>query len=579
MPRIAESSARSDSGEGLEDDDELNSDEIQLFLDAVVAGDEAKIKSLISADGRLLNAKATDTDEYGLLVAVGLQKVNIVKLFLKYPDIEFDDDLLEYAQSFTFPTLPTSTTEPAREIYQLLVERQHEGEDEDEDGELTAREKEEQEILFTEIDDESVNEVRSILTQFPRLLEREFDADDDGTPESPLLRALNTQSIELVRLLLTLGASVNSEIVEYATELWQNAGDDEEDNARDILRLLQAPPPQAQGEEEEEDEEEGEPLTIAELAGRKKLHEAIESGDNVTAIAVLTQYPKLANVPYSGETPLTNAVSSRNLEFVKHLIDGGVYADEDDLDHAEYLAGHTTTGLSEEEKKLANDIVAVIQRRFPVVPPRALDFGAEPAGVPVKLEVVEVSYTDMPTAYDMLEMEDIALFDLITSGEKMIFKVKDIYFSTDLTPLQSAMQDKSSTFYECKKELDGTPYTKDVHVDTPYFRVQLNGNFTVPEKQIQAAVDSKYSIFELVPSEKKLAFVASYASVQITPGKDGLGRQVNILSADHCQKGSQQVTYTLKAVTMVKKKAGGARKTYRKGGKKSNKRKTIRRRK
>jgi ankyrin repeat protein len=452
--------------------EDLSEDEIQSFLKAIVDGDESKIKSMIEEDERFLNAKSGN-GEYGLQLAAGLQKVAIVKMFLKYDDIEFDDDLLEYVQSFTVPTLPRSTTEPAREIYRLLIERHHEGETET------------------------------------------LDADDE--------------------------------------------------------------------EEEEEEEEEGEPLTIAELAARNKLHKAIEARDNVTAIAVLAQYPKLANVLYSGETPLTTAVSSRNLEFVKHLIAAGVYIDDDDVEHAEYLAGHTTTGLTEEEKKLAQDIVAVIQAHVaPAIAPRALDFGAEPAVVLPKLEVIEASYTDMPTAYDMLEMEDMALFDLITSGEKMIFKVKDIYFSTDLTPLHSAMQDKSSTFYECKKELDGTPYTKDVHADTPYFRVQLNGNFTVPEQQLQAALASKYSIFELMPSEKKLAFVASYASVQTSPGKDGLGRQVNIVSADHCQKGSQQVTYTLKAVTMAKKKAGGAKKrggkkrsTYRKG-KKSNKRKTYR---
>lgn len=575
----------------------------RAFFDFIRSGNVNEVRAGLNRHPTWANVKEQD----GMLpldVAIESLKFAIVKLLVEN-GASFNEETIEYARYVADERvgLTDAQEDIADTIVMFLASRSEDNQSvapstiaaEEDDEPLTARELEEQKELFDEIDGESLREVRAILTQYPRLLNREFDADDDGLAESPLRRAVNTQNINLIRLLVDLEADVTSQILQYQREIVDEARAGEDAVPSAILRLLEGM------EDEDEDEDEEVELTISELVARKKLHGAIETKDNVTAKAVLAQHPKLANIEYNGETPLTNAVTSRNLEFVKHLVENGVYIDEDDDEHAEYLATHTPADLSAEEKQLARDIADVIHSRVnvivaarPVVPPLNIPprVPAEPAA-PYKLEVVEVSYTTMPTAYDMLEMEDIALFDLITSGEKMIFKVKDIYFSTDLVPLQSAMQDKSSTFYECKAELDGAPYTKDVHADTPYFRVQLNGNFTVPENHLQAALASKYSIFELVPSEKKLAFVASYASVQITPGKDGLGRQVNIVSSDHCQKGSQQVTYTLRAVTMLnaisvldstrlgqklpediirKLRKYGGRKTYRKakkGGRKT----------
>jgi len=541
----------------------------------------------------------------------------------------------------------------------------------DDEEPLTAEELVAQKELFDEIDGESLLEVRSILTRYPRLLNREFDADDDGLMESPLRRAVNTQNINLIRFLVNLEADVTSQILQYQREIVDDARPGERAAPTAILRLME-------GMEDEEEEEEEEPLTIEVKAARKKLHEAIEAGDNVTAKAVIAQYPKLINVRYNDESPLTNAVSSRNLEFVKHLIAKGVYVDEDDIEHAEYLAGHS--GLTEEEKKLANDILAVIQTRvdqqtaaladeeepltmaelvarkklheaietkdnvtakailaqYPIlaniryndetpltnavssrnlefvkhlidngvylddddldhanylasniatrdlseeekqlardilaaiqarldvveaarpvaprldIPPRALDFGDEPA-MPT-LEVTEIEYKELPDVFDMTLNKDIPIFDALAK-RRIIFTVDDSYYGITLGSIESSLKDKTSTFYECKKELDGAPYTKDVHIDTPYFRLTLNGNFTVTEKDLQSALASECSIFELVPNEKKLAFVSSYRSVQVSPGRNALGQTVNIVSADHCQKGSDQFTYDVKAVTMVK---------------------------
>jgi hypothetical protein len=339
-------------------------------------------------------------------------------------------------------------------------------------------------------------------------------------------------------------------------------------------------------------------MASEDLTIQQQLHRAIESGDMDGVSRILTLHPVLINIPFNGNTPLTAAVMAHKMDIVQWLVEKGVPVTRDIFELSEEVADQD--GLSDEDRITAHDISAYLEEHRVVEAPltevdedddddyedddedededgvrQNLDFGAEPAVVAHKLERVEVKYMDMPIAYDMLEMDEIPILDLLTTGDKIIFKVGSKYFSTDWIPLRAALEDKSSTFYECRAELDGVPYVKDVHVEMPYFRLSLMGNFTIPEQDLVAAFDSSHIVFELIPSEKKLAFVASYASVQVTPGKDGLGRQVNVVSSDHCQKGSQQVTYTVKMVTMARERGGGKKRTYR-NGKKTNKRKTYR---
>ena len=416
---------------------------------------------------------------------------------------------------------------------------------------------------------------------------------------SPIGTAIQVSILPMVKLLVKKGARVSPAHLDSAeTRTEELEGTDQEDSALRIYTFLENHVnPEGDGDEEGEEREEirhereevEAELSTEDRVALRELSTVMADQDIEAAKKILEAHPALLNVyltPY--DLTLTEAVRIQDYNFVKWMVDKGAKREFETVEVAMEIVedleeGGDTPAAVSNAKMILNFVTEPFVERLrqqqmgesPAGVSRALNFGDEPAAVDVKLETAAVEYTEMPTAYDMLEMEDVPLFDLITTGEKIIFKVKDIYFSTDLVPVQAALKDKSSTFYECKEELDGAPYNQDVNMDTPYFRVQLNGNFTIPEKELQAAVNSKYSIFEFVPSDKKLAFVASYASVQVKPGEDGLGRPVNIVSSDHCQKGSQQVTYTLKAVTMTKKKTGGKRKTYR-AGKKSNKRKTYR---
>jgi hypothetical protein len=209
---------------------------------------------------------------------------------------------------------------------------------------------------------------------------------------------------------------------------------------------------------------------------------------------------------------------------------------------------------------------------------RALDFGNEPALPP--LETVEITYTTEPIVHDYQEMDDFSMLELITGGEQLIFKMKDVYNCTPREQLLKYMEDKSNVFYECKREMHGAPFIADIFSETPYYRLRLGGNFMLPMLDLVRALDSHFSVFELVKVEKKIDFIVSFSSVQVTPGLDGFGRRIDIVSADHCQDGSNQEVYTLKAVKFIHAKSPSEagrrrRKTFRKGkGKKKAKKHT-----
>ena len=102
---------------------------------------------------------------------------------------------------------------------------------------LTARELEEQVKLVRYIDTQSSRQIRNIVTQYPRLLNREISAFHfgGGGPRTPFLHAVVTRNIEMVRLLIDLGARIRAEDIEYVemfSELPPN------DVYRGMLRLM-----------------------------------------------------------------------------------------------------------------------------------------------------------------------------------------------------------------------------------------------------------------------------------------------------------------------------------------------------
>lgn len=389
--------------------------------------------------------------------------------------------------------------------------------------------------------------LREIIAKYPMWMYKDVYGD------TPIEFAIIISSFPSVKVLVELGLSqTNEDYRDLAEYYLRKAPDSKKEEAKQIFDFLSQDPASSGNTIQRETE----------------FLESIKAGDVDKVRELLEKYPGWLYRWFEqdeGGRPLTRAIKNIKYDIVKLLMEVFNVDVDDDIRWATasygFLRGDDLREAKRIEKLLRKEDMLQDNEENVVLP---------------SLEVVKVSYTEMPTAYDMLEMEDIPLFDLITTGEKMVFKFKNNYFSTDLEALKSSLEDNSLTFYECKKELRGSPYTNDVYINSPYSRIQLNGNFTIPEKELKIALNSKSCIFELVPSDKKLEFVASYSSVQVSPGMNGHGRQVDIVSADHCQKGTEQVTYSLKTVAMVKSKTGGKRrKTYRKARKLNRKTRHI----
>lgn len=403
------------------------------------------------------------------------------------------------------------------------------------DESLTAEEVAAQKELFKYIVlGDRLHLVKDILTRHPKLTNLKYD------DETPLEVAVDAQDIEVVRWMVEHGATVTRRVLEQASELWQNADDDEEDDARDILRLLEG-----MADEEEDDVE----LTIGELTQQRVLNDAINAGDVEKVREILNRFPRLVNIEYNLNTPLRRAIYMVDIDIVRAVLEAGATVDEDDLESG-YIGVEDVDRMGGDTTTIQN-IIELLRNPPPVAPrARALDFGDEPA-MPA-LEVTEIEYKELPDVFDFATQEELPIFDALAK-RRIIFTMDDSYYGMRLDKIESSLKDKTSTFYECKKELlYGGPYTKDVHLDRLYFILNLNGNLVITEEHLRSALASECSIFELVPTGKKLAFMSSYRSVQVSPGINGLGEDVNIVSADHCQKGSNQFTYDLKTVTMVK---------------------------
>lgn len=402
---------------------------------------------------------------------------------------------------------------------------------------LTTQQLEEE--FITSLKNGDAERTREILAKYPMWMYK------DVYGETPIEFAIKISSFPSVKLLVELGLSqTNEEYRDIAEYYLSKAPESKKEEARQILEFFSK-----------------EPASLGNTIQREtEFLESIKAGDVDKVQEFLEKYPGWLYRWFEegeGGRPLTRAIKNIKYDIVQLLLEVFNVDVDDDIRWATasygFLRGDDLIEAKRIEKLLRKEDMIQDNEENVVLP---------------SLEVVKVPYTEMPTAYDMLEMEDIPLFDLITTGEKMVFKFKNNYFSTDLEALKSSLEDNSLTFYECKKKLLSAPYKNDVYIDAPYVRLQLNGNFTIPEKELKIALNSKNCIFELVPSDKKLEFVASYSSVQVSPGMNGHGRQVDIVSADHCQDGTEQVTYSLKIVAMEKSKIGGKRrKTYRKARK------------
>jgi len=191
-----------------------------------------------------------------------------------------------------------------------------------------------------------------------------------------------------------------------------------------------------------------------------------------------------------------------------------------------------------------------------VLPPYAPDPAPAPAPAPdpepphIDFEVMKVQFNNQKV-YDFEEVGEVTMLSLLSQSGSIVFKTKESYFTLPLDTVIEAMEDGSQIRHKCKKELGGAPYEKDVDMVRRYYYIQGPGNFMVSFDELRSGLLQQYKIFDLEETEEELENVASAQNVQKTPGVNRYGNPINIVSGDHCQKGTKQKVFKLTPVVFT----------------------------
>jgi len=167
----------------------------------------------------------------------------------------------------------------------------------------------------------------------------------------------------------------------------------------------------------------------------------------------------------------------------------------------------------------------------------------------VEIEEVSVKYEGQ-TVRDLTDLEDKTLMTLMCDRENLLVKSSSAFLIFYRTRIEMEVVSGTSIRYECLHQLSGAPYKTDVKLDEEYVLLRGEATFLVRLDELAMAM-AKYAVIELVDSGKTLTHSASRASVQDTPGRNLDGRGVDIVSADHCQDGTDKRVYKIRGVVLT----------------------------
>lgn len=235
----------------------------------------------------------------------------------------------------------------------------------------------------------------------------------------------------------------------------------------------------------------------------------------------------------TNETPLHIAARSNNPAIVRYLIKHDADVSLPDATHS--VKSYAERGMF-----------------YPDVRRLILSATAPKKSVEIPIKNISQPNTNV---FDPVMFMEVPFAEALADESILIFKVGAQFFSYPIEQLKRDIATNSGVIYECKEELHGAPWLKDVHLETPYFLLRSAAIYVVPLAQIKQIIrmDSSSRLFELVESSKRLPFTASYGSVMAdNTGRNQSGRPVNIVSADHCQAKSDRATYTIQELRIVK---------------------------
>ena len=180
--------------------------------------------------------------------------------------------------------------------------------------------------------------------------------------------------------------------------------------------------------------------------------------------------------------------------------------------------------------------------------------------------------------YDVYEAGEISLLinQIKEDRQNIYFKFAQSFFRVPRQNLENGMKDDfSNIIFSCTSPKAGALRITNINKEEPYYLIRGPGNYTVRLSQFSALLQQvDTNCFELI-SDGQLKYVGSFNS--ILRGSNFMnfsGREVNIVSADHCQEGSNRELFKLIPLALTVNTTGGRKGKNAKKTKKAKKAKT-----
>ena len=184
----------------------------------------------------------------------------------------------------------------------------------------------------------------------------------------------------------------------------------------------------------------------------------------------------------------------------------------------------------------------------------------------IEKEYINISVNNPIDVYDYEEGDTVLInpFDLDKKKNIVVFKATNSYFQYPKSQFESDLNNVENIIFECKSRKIGAPIIDDIDYDNPYYLLRGSGNFAIPLSNIRTLLISPYNVFEIKKTDKHLAHTTALESIIDVYPQGLLGQDVDIVSADHCQAGTDRDVYELIPIKFEPKKGGKYRKVLSK---------------
>jgi hypothetical protein len=182
----------------------------------------------------------------------------------------------------------------------------------------------------------------------------------------------------------------------------------------------------------------------------------------------------------------------------------------------------------------------------------------------VEKEHTNVSVNNRIDVFDYEANDTLSINPFKLDKKIVVFKATNSYFQYPKSQFESDLNDVANIIFGCKSRKIGAPVIDDIDYDNPYYLLRGSGNFAIPLSDIRTLLISPYNAFEIKKTDKRLAHSTALESIIDVYPQGLLGQDVDIVSADHCQAGTDREVYELIPIKFEPKEGGKRKKSMKK---------------